>query len=100
MKPEYRSLHRARQAVILLFLACGVWYLNWRLGSFNAAHPIFSVLLYSAELFGFMTACLNVFMTWRLSVRSAPVTRARNQAAASWGLHSCRSIRSFLPRRR
>lgn len=72
MKPEYRSLHRARQAVILLFLACGVWYLNWRLGSFNAAHPVFSVLLYSAELFGFMTACLNVFMTWRLSVREAP----------------------------
>lgn len=73
MKPEYRSLHRARQAVILLFLVCGVWYLNWRLGSFNAAHPIFSALLYSAELFGFMTACLNVFMTWRLSVRVAPL---------------------------
>ncbi len=72
MKPEYRSLHRARQAVILLFLGCGVWYLNWRLGSFNAAHPVFSVLLYSAELFGFLTACLNVFMTWRLSVRVAP----------------------------
>ncbi|OYW38874.1 MAG: hypothetical protein B7Z35_05985 [Hydrogenophilales bacterium 12-61-10] len=76
MKPEYRSLHRARQAVILLFLACGVWYLNWRLGSFNAAHPIFSALLYSAELFGFMTACLNVFMTWRLSVRVAPLPAA------------------------
>lgn len=73
MKPEYRSLHRARQAVILLFLACGLWYLNWRLGSFNVDHPIFSVLLYSAELFGFMTACLNVFMTWRLSVRIAPL---------------------------
>ncbi|MDP2028414.1 MAG: glycosyltransferase [Thiobacillus sp.] len=76
MKPEYHSLHRARQAVILLFLMCGVWYLNWRLGSFNAAHPIFSVLLYSAELFGFMTACLNVFMTWRLSVRVAPLPAA------------------------
>lgn len=76
MKPEYRSLHRARQAVILLFLACGVWYLNWRLGTFNAAHPIFSGLLYSAELFGFMTACLNVFMTWRLSERVAPLPAA------------------------
>jgi cellulose synthase (UDP-forming) len=76
MKPEYRSLHRARQAVILLFLVCGVWYLNWRLGSFNTAHPIFSVLLYGAELFGFMTACLNVFMTWRLSVRVAPLPAA------------------------
>lgn len=72
MKPEYRSLHRARQGVVLLFLAVGVWYLNWRLGSFNAEHPIFSRLLYAAELFGFTTAVLNVFMTWRLSVRSAP----------------------------
>jgi cellulose synthase (UDP-forming) len=53
-----------------------VWYLNWRLGSFNAVHPIFSILLYSAELFGFMTACLNVFMTWRLSVRVAPLPAA------------------------
>ncbi len=72
MKPEYRSLHRARQGVVLLFLAVGAWYLNWRLGSFNAEHPIFSRLLYAAELFGFTTAVLNVFMTWRLSVRSAP----------------------------
>lgn len=71
MRPEYQSLHRARQAIILLFLAVGIWYLNWRLGSFNAEHPIFSWLLYSAEVFGFLTAILNVFMTWRLSVRVA-----------------------------
>ena len=71
MKPEYRSLHRARQAVIVLFLACGAWYLNWRLESFNAAHPVFSWLLYGAEVFGFFTAILNIFMTWRLSVRVA-----------------------------
>lgn len=76
MKPQYRSLHRAQQIVVLLFLAVGIWYLNWRLGSFNAEHPIFSLLLYSAEVFGFFTATLNVFMTWRLSVRTAkpPVT--------------------------
>lgn len=72
MKPEYRSLHRARQGTILLFLAVGAWYLNWRLGSFNDAHPVFSWLLYAAEVFGFTTAILNVFMTWRLSVRTAP----------------------------
>lgn len=69
MRPEYRPLHRARQGVILLFLAVGVWYLNWRLVAFNAEHPIFSLLLYSAEVFGFTTAILNIFMTWRLSVR-------------------------------
>jgi len=72
MKPEYRSLHRTRQVVILLFLAVGLWYLNWRLDSFNADHPVFSRLLYAAEVFGFTTAVLNVFMTWRLSLRVAP----------------------------
>lgn len=71
MKPEYRSLHRARQGVVLLFLIVGLWYLNWRLGSFNAEHPVFSRLLYAAEVFGFFTAILNIFMTWRLSVRTA-----------------------------
>ncbi|MCD6706371.1 MAG: glycosyltransferase [Thiobacillus sp.] len=72
VKPEYRSLHRARQGIVLLFLAVGVWYLNWRLGSFNDKHPVFSWLLYAAEVFGFTTAILNIFMTWRLSVRTAP----------------------------
>lgn len=71
MKPEYQSLHRARQIIILLFLAVGIWYLNWRLGSFNAEYPIFSWTLYAAEIFGYFTAILNVFMTWRLSVRTA-----------------------------
>jgi cellulose synthase (UDP-forming) len=71
MKPEYLSLHPIRQVVILLFLLTGVWYLNWRLETFNAEHPIFSWLLYGAEVFGFFTAILNIFMTWRLPVRTA-----------------------------
>lgn len=65
-------LARARQIVVLAFLLVGVWYLNWRLQVFNDDHPVFSVLLYSAEVFGFCTALLNVFMTWRLSERVAP----------------------------
>ena len=69
-KPEYQSLHWARQIIILLYLIVGTWYLNWRLGTFNPEHRIFSWMLYSAELFGFFTALLNIFMTWRLSVRT------------------------------
>lgn len=76
MKLEYRALHPARQAVVLLFLATGVWYLNWRLDTFNATHPVFSALLYGAEVFGFLTAILNVFMTWRMPVRMAPLPQA------------------------
>ncbi len=71
-RPATQALHPIRQAVIILFIAVGVWYLYWRLGTFNDAHPIFSRALYGAEVFGFVTALLNVFMVWRLSERQAP----------------------------
>ena len=45
--------------------ACG--YLFWRLGSFNEEALSFSLLLYAAELFGFVTALLHLMMTWRLT---------------------------------
>lgn len=61
-----------RQAVVLLFVGVGFWYLYWRLGTFNDAHPVFSRVLYGAEVFGFITALLNIFMTWRLADRQAP----------------------------
>ncbi|MCW8959132.1 MAG: glycosyltransferase, partial [Gammaproteobacteria bacterium] len=32
----------------------------------------FSLLIYGAELFGFMTALLHIFMTWRLKCRVSP----------------------------
>ncbi|MFN3543945.1 MAG: glycosyltransferase [Thiobacillus sp.] len=70
-RPLSESLHPARQVVILLFIVVGFWYLNWRLDTFNEAHPVFSRVLYAAEVFGFFTALLNVFMTWRLTVRKA-----------------------------
>jgi cellulose synthase (UDP-forming) len=72
MKPAYQSLHPARQLVVLLFFIVGVWYLDWRLDTFNDLHPIFSRLLYAAEIFGFATALLNAFMTWRLTERTPP----------------------------
>jgi cellulose synthase (UDP-forming) len=72
-KPPFQPLHPARQVVVLLFIVIGSWYLHWRLDTFNEAHPIFSRMLYGAELFGFFTALLNFFMTLRLTVRYAPL---------------------------
>lgn len=69
--PPSQSLHPARKVLVLLFIVVGFWYLNWRLDSFNDAHPVFSRILYAAEVFGFLTALLNIFMTWRLTVREA-----------------------------
>lgn len=62
----------ARTVLIALFLAAGLWYLHWRLGSFNPDALAFSVTLYAAEIFGFLTALLHLFMTWRLNDREPP----------------------------
>ena len=38
----------------------------------NPEAYIFSWVLYGAELFGFVTAMLHLFMSWRLTVRNSP----------------------------
>ena len=73
--PPAQSLHPVRQILVLLFIVVGFWYLEWRLDTFNEAHPVFSRVLYAAEVFGFLTALLNAFMTWRMTVRQAPAPR-------------------------
>jgi cellulose synthase (UDP-forming) len=61
-----------RTVLILLYVAVGVWYLHWRIGSFNDEAPVFSLTLYAAEAFGFITALLHIFMTWRPTRRTPP----------------------------
>jgi cellulose synthase (UDP-forming) len=68
-------LEAPRRILAYCFVAAGLWYLGWRLGTFNPRAPIFSVLIYGAELFGFVTALMHVFMCWRLSERHAPPPR-------------------------
>lgn len=72
MKPVYLPLELPRRIVLYTFFAVGVIYLYWRTGTFHPDHPVFSRLLYAAEVFGFFTALLNAFMTWRLTVRTSP----------------------------
>lgn len=72
MRPEFQSLELPRRMVLYAFFAVGVIYLYWRTGTFHPEHPVFSRLLYAAEVFGFITALLNAFMTWRLTVRVSP----------------------------
>jgi cellulose synthase (UDP-forming) len=48
-------------------------YLWWRQAeTFNPQAPVFSWLLYAAELFGFVTTALFFFTAWRLRERVAP----------------------------
>ncbi len=68
-------LEGPRRALVGLFVVVAVWYLSWRLGTFNPDAPLFSRLIYAAEVFGFVTALLHIFMCWRLSVRRAASPR-------------------------
>ena len=74
-KIAYTPLEWPRRLLVIAFVAASVWYLHWRFGTLNPDAPIFSGLIYGAEVFGFLTAMLHVFMCWRLTVRRAPPAR-------------------------
>jgi len=68
----HESLSLPRRLVAWAFLLCALWYLGWRATTLNPQTYIFSWVLYGAELFGFLTATLHLFMTWRLTRRESP----------------------------
>ncbi len=69
---DHETLHVPQQSVVLVFLAVAIWYLSWRAGTLNSDALVFSWVIYAAELFGFGTVLLHLFMTWRLKVRRSP----------------------------
>jgi cellulose synthase (UDP-forming) len=66
---RFQTLETPRALLVLVFMVVSPWYLIWRLSTFNSEALFFSYLLYGAEVFGFCTACLHIFMTWRLTSR-------------------------------
>jgi cellulose synthase (UDP-forming) len=70
--PRLAELSRPQKLLVLTFLAIGAWYLGWRPSAFNADAPVFSAIVYGAELFGFVTALLFIWMCWRLKARTPP----------------------------
>jgi cellulose synthase (UDP-forming) len=69
---DHETLRVSQRFVVLVFLAVAVWYLSWRAGTLNPDALVFSWVIYAAELFGFATVLLHLFMTWRLKVRHSP----------------------------
>lgn len=55
-----------RNFLAALTAGVGVWYLAWRLTTFNPDAWTFSVLLYAAEAFTFVTLAMFVFMVWEV----------------------------------
>lgn len=74
-RPPFETLEPARRFLVLAFLVTGLWYFTWRLGTVNQKAPLFSWLVYGAEVFGFLTATLHIFMCWRLTCRTSPPVR-------------------------
>jgi len=68
----YQSLELRRVVLVFIYLTIAVWYLTWRLGTFNPDALTFSISLYSAEVYGFFATLMHIFMTWRLSIRRPP----------------------------
>jgi cellulose synthase (UDP-forming) len=62
-----RIISGLRSLVVLTFLVYAPYYLIWRLGTFNPQAPLFSWLIWAAEVFGYLTAVLHVFMVSRLT---------------------------------
>lgn len=67
---RYAALTVPQKLLVVAFLAVGVWYLAWRPTAFNDAAPLFSGLVYAAEVFGFVCALLYLTMCWRLRQRT------------------------------
>ncbi len=70
---KYESLGIYRSTIVLVFVIVGIWYLIWRIPTMSPDAPIFSSILYGAEIYGFLTAMLHLMMTWRLTVREPPL---------------------------
>ena len=49
-------LERPRRILVYAFLAVSLWYLLWRLGTFNPHAKVLSMVIYAAEVYGFITA--------------------------------------------
>ncbi|MDH5763880.1 MAG: glycosyltransferase, partial [Nitrospinota bacterium] len=70
--PPFKELELPRKILVATFIVVALWYLTWRWSTFNPEARVFSYALYGAELFGFCTMLMHLFMTWRLTVRQPP----------------------------
>lgn len=69
---KYATLTTMQKALVLAFLVVGIWYLSWRPSTFNWEAPVFSCVVYAAEVFGFACALLYLAMCWKLRQRTPP----------------------------
>ncbi|MBI5026964.1 MAG: glycosyltransferase [Nitrospirae bacterium] len=69
----YEKRERWIHTLALLSLCVSTYYLIYRLSTFNLDALTFSIVLYSAEVYGFITTLMFFFMVWKLKKR-VPIT--------------------------
>jgi cellulose synthase (UDP-forming) len=62
-------MEKFRKILVILSVGVSSYYLYWRTGTFNPESPLFSLILYGAEVYGFITSLLFFFMVWKLKER-------------------------------
>lgn len=72
VRPPLESMGLAARLLVAAYVVLAIIYLGWRATTLNPEAPIFSRVVYGAELFGFATTLLHFFMVWRLTVRVSP----------------------------
>ena len=65
MLERLRGRTRVRMAIGIIYLCTALVYLSWRLTVFNPDAPIFSLVFYLGELFGFILAVSLIAIAWR-----------------------------------
>ncbi|EDP76252.1 glycosyltransferase [Hydrogenivirga sp. 128-5-R1-1] len=58
-----------RRFLILLSVSVSTYYIVWRLGTLNPDAPLFSAVLYGAEVYGLIASIMFFYMVWRLPNR-------------------------------
>ncbi|MBC7945780.1 MAG: glycosyltransferase [Burkholderiales bacterium] len=69
LNTRYQPLQLRRKILAFVFITAAICYLAWRPTIFNYDAPIFSSVLYLAEIFGFAMLLLHLFSSWRLARR-------------------------------
>jgi cellulose synthase (UDP-forming) len=68
-RPAPASLLALRYALLLLAAATALYYFQWRTGVFNPAHPVYSWIVFVAELIGFARTFLFLLVAVRVPYR-------------------------------
>ena len=59
-----------RKTLVLVSVSVSLYYLIWRLGTLNEEAMIFSLIVYGAEVYGFVASLMFFYMVWSFPVRT------------------------------